>query len=305
MKPKYVFLQFLFILLANTVSAQTTLSAPINFRINNLSELMWTDNSNNETGFVIERSLPDSKTSFEAIAQVEANVTTYKVTGNLLYRFYFYRVKAINSTSSSAYVSSTAVTKRKITWNFENTNLDQSGYSPATLYGGATYSSLNPLNDNSYSININSTGKYIDCGIVNLSNYFSISGWCYINGSGGIRTLFSNRVSTTNASGFLGFYNADTRQFCLVTGNETTESVVKTITINNVSGQWVHFAYRISLSGFCSIYINGELKNTEQNILPDFKIYNSNIRLGQTLDNKNNLGGFLDAVTISPVGYYG
>jgi hypothetical protein len=64
--------------------------------------LTWTDKSSNESGFKIERSLNGG--AFSVIGTVAANTTTFTDpsapgAGN----FFYYRVYAYNSTSSSAY----------------------------------------------------------------------------------------------------------------------------------------------------------------------------------------------------------
>ena len=73
-------------------------------------DLEWTDNSNNESGFAIERCRNKSCNNFVQIAQVGANVTTFADTGLLANTHYYYRVRAFNSIGNSAY-SNTASTK--------------------------------------------------------------------------------------------------------------------------------------------------------------------------------------------------
>src|SRR5207249_603523 len=63
--------------------------------------LAWKDNSTNETGFKIERSLDGA--SFTQIATVGASVTTYANTGLAAGTTYFYRVRATNANGDSAY----------------------------------------------------------------------------------------------------------------------------------------------------------------------------------------------------------
>jgi hypothetical protein len=68
--------------------------------------LTWTDNSNNETGFVLERSL-DGISGWSSIATPVANVASASDTGLSGSTQYFYRIKAVNAGGSSSY-SSTA-----------------------------------------------------------------------------------------------------------------------------------------------------------------------------------------------------
>ncbi|MGI8604580.1 MAG: S8 family serine peptidase [Verrucomicrobiales bacterium] len=64
--------------------------------------LSWTDNSNNEDGFNIERSTNGS--TFSQIASVGAGVTSYSnTTGLARNRTYYYRVRAFNGGGNSAY----------------------------------------------------------------------------------------------------------------------------------------------------------------------------------------------------------
>jgi fibronectin type 3 domain-containing protein len=70
--------------------------------------LSWTDNSNNETEFKIERST-DAGVTFTEIATVGANVTTYADTGLTQLTTYSYRVRASNSAGDSAYSNTATV----------------------------------------------------------------------------------------------------------------------------------------------------------------------------------------------------
>ena len=66
-------------------------------------DLTWTDNSDNESGFDIERCTGDACSSFANIASVGANVTSYSNTGLAASTTYRYRVRAKNSGGNSAY----------------------------------------------------------------------------------------------------------------------------------------------------------------------------------------------------------
>lgn len=80
---------------ANALSAQVVL------------ELSWTDNSSNETGFVIERSVGAGP--FVKLVDVATNVTTFKDTVEWA-TTYAYRVAAFNAVGKSAYTQAVTVT---------------------------------------------------------------------------------------------------------------------------------------------------------------------------------------------------
>jgi hypothetical protein len=74
--------------------------------------LSWTDNSNNETGFKIERS-KNNANNFSQIATVGAGVVSYSNTGLARATTYFYRVRAYNAGGNSPYSNiATATTTR-------------------------------------------------------------------------------------------------------------------------------------------------------------------------------------------------
>jgi hypothetical protein len=71
--------------------------------------LTWTDNAGNETGYQIERSA-NNPSAFVQIVQLGANATGYSDTGVAANKTYYYRVRAVNGGSASAY-SNTASAK--------------------------------------------------------------------------------------------------------------------------------------------------------------------------------------------------
>src|SRR3984893_4178034 len=70
--------------------------------------LSWTDNSNNETRFRIERSRDG--TTFWRINVVGANVTAYTDSIRQASTTYYYRVSAVNSGGNSAYSNTASAT---------------------------------------------------------------------------------------------------------------------------------------------------------------------------------------------------
>jgi serine protease len=92
---------------ATTQAAATTPAAPSGLTAVAASRtqinLTWTDNSNNETGFQIQRCRGGSCNSFTTIANVSANATSYANTGLTSRTTYRYRVRAANAAVYSAY----------------------------------------------------------------------------------------------------------------------------------------------------------------------------------------------------------
>jgi hypothetical protein len=88
-------------------------NAPSNLTATAVSQtqvnLAWTDNSNNETGFKIERCQGSGCTGFVEIAQVGANTTSYSNTGLSGNTRYRYRVRAFNGGGNSGYSNIAAV----------------------------------------------------------------------------------------------------------------------------------------------------------------------------------------------------
>lgn len=94
--------------IATTTAAGTIPDAPTNLITTGVGNtnitLAWTDNSSNETGFQIERSV-DTNTSFSLLTTTAAGVNTYDDTGLDEGRRYHYRVRATNGSGNSAYTN--------------------------------------------------------------------------------------------------------------------------------------------------------------------------------------------------------
>lgn len=70
--------------------------------------LSWFDNSQNETGFVLEKSINGG--SFEKIADLAADATRYTDTSLVSLASYVYRIMAVNAIDSSVYSNETSIT---------------------------------------------------------------------------------------------------------------------------------------------------------------------------------------------------
>ena len=131
----------------------------------------WSDNADNETNYILERS--NDGTNFSEIASLDANVVSYNETNLTPNTQYHYRVKAINATESSVYTSVSSITTPPIpsaplkTTNPDPTNgnnnvelttgnllLKWSGSTNTTTYSvylGTNASSLSKVTDVAYS----------------------------------------------------------------------------------------------------------------------------------------------------------
>jgi uncharacterized repeat protein (TIGR02543 family) len=117
------------------LAATATSSSSIN--------LAWLDNSNNETGFRIERKIGTGGTWAALGTNKPANSTTHTDTGLNVANTYFYRVAALNGTLLSAFAASSGVSpltgpppQRQLTVTSENSNGAVSySYSPPPISG--------------------------------------------------------------------------------------------------------------------------------------------------------------------------
>ena len=104
----------------------------------NSVQLNWTDNSDNETGFKVERSTSPG-TGFVEIATLGANSTSYEDTGLQPVNTYYYRVVATNGAGVSGY-SEVASTQTNDPVAGMPSPWKHGDIGNVTLAGGATYS---------------------------------------------------------------------------------------------------------------------------------------------------------------------
>ena len=99
---------------SNVVQVGTPPVAPNSLAVIAIStseiDLHWTDNSNNESGFYIERSVNNK--GFTRIASTLPDVNSYKDTGLSAGKTYYYHVMSYNLQGTSSYTSATASTPK-------------------------------------------------------------------------------------------------------------------------------------------------------------------------------------------------
>ena len=136
-------------------------------------DLQWSDNSTNETEFKVERSIGGP---FVTIATVSAGATTYSNTGLSDSTTYDYRVRAHNSSGSSAYSNTagatthgtlpaapgnliaTAVSSEQIDLQWDDNSTNESGFVVERAPEGGTYSEIADLG--SGAISYSDTGLF-------------------------------------------------------------------------------------------------------------------------------------------------
>jgi thermitase len=92
---------------ATTQATTTAPAAPTLLGATSVSSsqinLAWTDNANNETGFLVQRCAGATCTNFVQIASLGANTTSYQNTGLSASTTYRYQVRATNGAGPSGY----------------------------------------------------------------------------------------------------------------------------------------------------------------------------------------------------------
>ena len=161
--------------------------------------LSWTDNSGNETGFDLERSSDGS--TFNALASVDANATTYQNTGLTANTKYYYRVRAKNSAGSSGWSNVAEATTQAPPVTVPST--------PASLLASAVSSSQINLSwtDNSG----NETGfdleRSSDGSTFNALASVDANATTYQNTGLTANTKYYYRVRAKNSAGSSGWSN--------------------------------------------------------------------------------------------------
>lgn len=165
----------------------TTPDAPSNFTATTLSysdiELNWSDNSDNEDGFVIEKS--EDGINFSTLHTSLANEISYNDGGLNEVTTYFYRISAYNSVGSSdttivfattdsippptipnnpSSLSATTNSDSEITLNWTDNADNENGYQIERSIDGINFVVIATINENSES--------YSDGGLIELTTYY-------------------------------------------------------------------------------------------------------------------------------------
>jgi len=168
--------------------------------------LSWTDNSSNETSFVLQRSL-SSGSGFTTIATLPANTTAYTNSGLNSATTYYYRVQAANSGGGSIWSNTASATTASappaaptnlsataggsssinLSWT-DNASNETSFVLQRSLLSGSSFTTIATLPANSIS--------YSNTGLNSSATYYYRVQSANSNGS----SAWSNVVSATTAA---------------------------------------------------------------------------------------------------------
>ena len=180
-------------------------------------DLSWIDNSNNESGFKIERCTGDAATcdanptNYVQIATTGANVTSYANTGLTPNTTYSYRVRAYNAGGNSGYSNSAQATTLNLSPPNAPSNLTASAGSTSGK-NKVDFVNLAWTNNsnNADSIAIERcTGTATTCLTGTFSQIATVSGTAttYKDNNLPRRTNFTYRVRAHNVAGNSGYSN--------------------------------------------------------------------------------------------------
>jgi len=226
------------------------LNAPTNLRFvdaqpGNPSHLSWNDNSNDETGFVIESRKGAGWSAWGLWSQVTvgANVTTYNSAPVVLVQ---YRVKAINESGYSAYSNAVDVNSEAIFWtNISGAIVSGSGLTPNAAGGrGETTQSITSGNGSvKFTVAVGGDIGFAHVGLIN--NAFTGStaefdySWRLYNG------LAVCHANGDNISG--GFPLADGDTFEVKINGTTVEYYRNGAMVFSIAGQTLAYPYRAAV----------------------------------------------------------
>lgn len=187
----------------------------------NSVKISWTDNSDNETGFKIERKTGSG--SFTQVGTTSANTVTYSNTGLSTSTTYTYRVRAYNGSGDSAFSSEISVVPTEAP--LAPTNLIVTSTS-----GGAVTLAWtdNAGNETGFKIERKTgTGDYTEVGTVGANVK------TYTNSGLASNTIYLYRVRAYNAAGNSAYSNETSTILAPVLVNLTIGK--RTYTVNQVT----------------------------------------------------------------------
>jgi hypothetical protein len=303
-------------------TAPSKLTANLSPNTPNTVILCWTDNSNNENGFKIERKQTNG--TFTVVGTKGQNDACLFNDVGLLYKTqYIYRVTAFNSSGNSLAYSNevtittgdqipTTLTQGLIAYYPFNGNFlsEESGQGFNASGGGGVVNATDRNGTSNWAAYYpgNNCVSRITASIastkIDATNIFTVSFWVKVMGNGcgtnsTIMEFYSSNISVVNQISRLRFiYESSTNTLlCEYTNNNLVKMTTR-FTASNLVNTWRYITYTCdSTSG--KLYINGTLVQSANN--------NGSARLYSTVSfganslpvaPYNNFEGILDEVRI-------
>lgn len=264
----------------------------------NQVNLSWKDNSNNETGFIIERKTPTA--NFQEIARVGANVTNFNdqtVSSNTTY---IYRIAAYNKAGNSLKYSNEAsitiipdlLSNLLAYYPFNGNANDESGNGNNATINGATLTTDRTGNSNkALSFSGITTGAYLSNTTIK-PQVFSISAWCKVENTWSYSTFNILEIGSNDNTTPGGFslridqndiYGAGQYRIYANINNLFPQSSSQNFAFMN---RWNHYLITRDLE-YVKLYINGELNMVEK-VTGTIDYTNATLQIGNKQNINNN-----------------
>ena len=239
--------------------------------------LAWTDNSSDETGFLVERSLA-SGGPFTQITATAANATSFSNGGLAASTQYFYRVRATNAGNNSAYSSEANATT--LTPNSSNLALNKA----------ATASSTDPTS---------TTARAVDGNVVSFWRSGPTSGnpiaWIYVD-LGSAMTV-GRAVVRWSQNYFANQYEIqvsnDAASWTIVHTNNSGAAGMQDISFTQTSARYVRLYLKLNEKGNYrvvefEVYANGVPKAADNEVADNQAVIPEDMTLEQNYPNPFN-----------------
>ncbi|OJJ23779.1 hypothetical protein BKI52_05360 [marine bacterium AO1-C] len=228
--------------ITNTNGGGTTPGAPSGLTASPNSDseisLNWSDNANNETGYVVERSTT-SGSGFTQVATLGANTTSYTDNGLSASTTYYYRIKATNAQGSSAYSNEANATTQAGSGGGDEVPDTPSGLGASS--GSSSEITLiwadNANNETSYVVERSTTSGSGFATIATLGANIT----SYADNGLSASTTYYYRVKASNGVGSSGYSNEANATTEAASGGGTPYTIAQTsgsfyiTTLNNTN----------------------------------------------------------------------
>jgi len=274
--------------------------------------LSWSDNSNDEDGFKIERKSGNG--SFSQITTVGNDVTSYNDSGLTASTTYTYRVRAYNSSGNSNYSNEAAATTQNsgggggdptdyvARFSLDNNANDATGSHNGTIQNGNDFSSSD-VQEGSHSYIADGNNNYIEVSDHNDldlgTSDFTISAWVQRddNSTTNLR-VFSKGAGYDGASGYAVW--GSNSGFSAAIGDGSSRIIVGGNSHNGV-GAWTHLTVTYDRDSDLTVYIDGVESNSSSisSMSSDNINNNDNFNIGRnSTSGAHNWDGKIDDVRI-------